>query len=277
MSKSKKTGTQPPEILFEVSKAPPPITSVDTSQGPDLTIRHVLEKPDWGRWQRIDRTRLWKAACLVAGFEPPSSHGQEIWALYQIETFPQKFFDVWDAVNGDEGLSRLEFQSYSGRMLHTVNLGWFAHWAMTKGFEIPQELRKIADRYRTAHSQITETISDAQKEPESALNENCSDSVDTALNAKQLQEKSTHTEVHTAKSDDATSTDRGAKEWKERVLAEHQRRMQEPAYRKKPRTEKARLLAKFCDENRIGKAYGQGYVQFDSIHAYLKGLDKVKR
>jgi hypothetical protein len=106
---------------------------------------------NWERWRRLDRVRLWEAACLVAGFEPPKDGDKEIWASYQLNGFPDSFFEVWEVVNRDQGFSRNEFHPASGLMLHTVHVGYFALWANLRGFQIAPEMNEIASRYSKTH------------------------------------------------------------------------------------------------------------------------------
>lgn len=146
-SKKKKFAEAP-----AVSRAPAPIRPLSPS-GPDLTITYKIEPPNWERWKRVDRVLLWQAACLASNFEPPAGAGQDIWTLEEVRSFPAHFHRIWEAVNGDEGISRRAYMPRSGRMLHHVNIGWFANWALQKGFELPAPLEEIASSWRQSQHQ----------------------------------------------------------------------------------------------------------------------------
>jgi hypothetical protein len=124
-----------------------PALKIKGGSGYFPSIEYKFEKPDWDRWRRIDRTLLWKAACLVADIEPPEKKAREIWYEEQLKTFPASFHGVWEAVNGDERLSRLEVINISGRMEHNTSIGWFANWALEKGFPLHDELRERARQF----------------------------------------------------------------------------------------------------------------------------------
>lgn len=126
------------------TNAPPPVTILGQSFGPDLSIKYDLRSPDWNRWARLDVVRLWEAACLAANIEPPTGKANAIWAEYELKTLPSEFHAIWEAVNCDESLSKLEVLPNSGRMLWRVHLVGFSEWALSKGFELPVEMRTIA-------------------------------------------------------------------------------------------------------------------------------------
>jgi hypothetical protein len=147
MKEHAKKGYFPPPPA-RLSKAPPPITPI-THSGPSFASPNVpkFEAPNWPRWSKLDRAYLWEAACLVSGIEPPRPDGLDIWDLHGLTGFPPAFFAVWEAVNRDDFFSKAENVGTSGRMLHSVNLDGFAHWAIEKGFQVAPELRDIAARF----------------------------------------------------------------------------------------------------------------------------------
>ncbi|WP_175691790.1 hypothetical protein [Burkholderia anthina] len=141
------SANRPPEI----SKPPPPIKPLGgTSSFLAWNARLRFDTPDWEKWRRLDRARLWEAACLVADIEPPTPGGEGIWYEAQLREFPDDFRGVWEAVNRDDVLSRLPLQPYSNRMLHWVHLGDFAHWAATKGFLLPTAMQRRAVHFAAA-------------------------------------------------------------------------------------------------------------------------------
>ena len=129
---------------------PPPVTRLNTSRGPDLSIKYRIEKPNWARWRRLDIVRLWEATCLLVDIEPPVGDGEEIWATYQTAGLPAAYHDAWEVVSADSTLSKLEVLEYSGRMLWKVNLAGFAQWAIDKELQLPAELRLLAERTSTS-------------------------------------------------------------------------------------------------------------------------------
>lgn len=131
----------PEPLASPQSQAMTPITPVRSNAGPDLSLQHVFTSPYWGKWQLLDHTLLWKAACLAADIEPPAD-GLEIWYEAQLADFPERFQLVWQVINADRVLSRLATVNISGRMLHQVDIGGFAQWAIAKGLDIPDALRK---------------------------------------------------------------------------------------------------------------------------------------
>lgn len=137
-----------PPLHYPGPASPPkPITRLDGNNTPALLPGSFkFEKPNWEQWRRIDITRLWKAACLVVNIEPPELAGRELWAEYQLVHLPPEFQALWEAVNWDEELSRLEVLEYSGRMLWKTSLPGFANWAIRKGFSVPTEMREIASQ-----------------------------------------------------------------------------------------------------------------------------------
>ena len=135
-----------------ISKAPRPITPINLSGAPSAPAPSYVQKfdkPDWARWSKLDRVHLWEASCLAANIAPPRPHGCEIGHLFELKDFPHAFFEVWEAVNRDAYFSKFEEVGTCGRMLHTINLDGFAHWAIEKGFPVAPELRDIAARFST--------------------------------------------------------------------------------------------------------------------------------
>lgn len=141
------------------SSAPPPITRINSTSGPTLKTELSLTKPNWARWRRLDIVPLWEAACLLVDIEPPRENGEAIWATYQIVDLPPAFHEVWEAVNSDANLAKLEILEFSGRMLWKVNLAGFVQWAIDKGFQPPAELISFAAGSPTAASPSTPTVS----------------------------------------------------------------------------------------------------------------------
>lgn len=130
-----------------------PLKTVDGSNAPALLPGSFkFDKPDWEKWKRIDVTRLWKAACLAANIEPSRTKSTEIWSEVQLSSFPPEFHTVWEAVNCDEALSRLEYLPGSGRMLWKTHLPGFAKWAIEKGLPVALEMHEIAARLNVAGS-----------------------------------------------------------------------------------------------------------------------------
>lgn len=146
-----------------ITKAPPPIEPL-----PDRPLQlsgygFKFDKPDWERWRRIDRVRLWEGACLVADIEPPISGDRDgIWAEYQLKEFPAEFQLVWEVVNRDELLTRLPIQPYSGRMLHHADIEWFACWAISKNLVIPEPLKRMAEESAKRQAQKEDLPSSAR-------------------------------------------------------------------------------------------------------------------
>ncbi|MCE3607588.1 hypothetical protein LXA47_28875, partial [Massilia sp. P8910] len=130
---------------------PPPPTRLASTSGPVLRpFKYNIVPPDWTRWQRLDNVRLWEAACLLGGFEPPLADGQCIWAEYQTVDLPKPFHEIWEIVNADEELSKLEYLPYSGRMLWHVSLVGFSQWAIRKGLSVPDGMCVLAQVPSTA-------------------------------------------------------------------------------------------------------------------------------
>lgn len=131
------------EVSRAVHLLPPPPVTILRPTGHKALVRLKTRTPDWERWSRLDIVRLWQAACLAVDIEPPKG---EIWAIYQLDSFPQAFHDMWEVINADAELAKLEMLEYSGRMLWSVSLPGFATWALKKRISIPMELQKIAKR-----------------------------------------------------------------------------------------------------------------------------------
>lgn len=154
-----------------VSKAPPPITPIDMRgflSAAATVSPPKFDKPNWARWSKLDRAHLWEASCLAADMEPPRPRGGEIGHLFELEGFPPSFFEVWEALNRDAFFSTFEKVGTCGRMLHTINLDGFAHWAMEKGFHIAPEMREIAARFGRKVQATAATTEDTKAAPQVA-------------------------------------------------------------------------------------------------------------
>ena len=117
-----------------------------------MSLNYRFDKPDWDKWRTRDIVRLWQGACLVADIEPPDPTGDDVWYEAQLKDFPAPFHRVWDALNWDANFVKLPLQPYSGRMLHSIDLDGFCHWANGKGFVLPEPLRDRAARFEGASS-----------------------------------------------------------------------------------------------------------------------------
>jgi hypothetical protein len=159
----------PPKPPKPVSKAPPPITPIETGW-PDLRDRFVFKAPDWDKWRLIDRTELWKAACLLVEIEPPREEdGEYLWQEYRLKTFPDRFHRLWEVINSDAHISRKAYVNDSGRMLHDVDIGWLAVWALEKGLTVPEPMQERAKQFRLGQQQAAAAIDKAKLvQPEAA-------------------------------------------------------------------------------------------------------------
>lgn len=131
------------QVLRALRPPPPPPVTILRPTGHRVSVKSKTGTPDWDRWSRLDIVRLWQAACLAADIEPLAG---EIWATYQLDSLPQAFHDVWEVINADAELAKLEMLEYSGRMLWKVRLVGFAKWAVDKGMSVPIEIEKMADK-----------------------------------------------------------------------------------------------------------------------------------
>jgi hypothetical protein len=107
-----------------------------------MNFKYKFAEPDWDRWRRMDMVHLWEAAALVANVFPEEAYAEHIWYERQLSAFPAPFKYVWEAVNRDKDFGLLPSVNLSGRMLHRVDLRYFASWAAGKGFDLPKPLRE---------------------------------------------------------------------------------------------------------------------------------------
>jgi hypothetical protein len=148
-----------------ISKAPAPIKPLSGISTVDFSPRYLLVEPDWKKWGLMDKVRLWKAACLAVNIEPPQENKEDLWEEVQLKGLPDKFQRMWEILNADNLLSRLNYVGTAGRMLHQIDIGWFALWAVTKGLDIPDPLIAIAARFKSMHELSAATIAKAQQQP----------------------------------------------------------------------------------------------------------------
>jgi hypothetical protein len=118
-----------------ISKAPPPITPV-RGGGCSSRRRPATIRPDWQEWAMVDFVTAEDAAALLLNLEPRSIKTWESCTFPDDATFDKLHMRlrIIEAVPW-----RTRSWDYSG-----IPLPCLATWAISKGMEIPDELRALA-------------------------------------------------------------------------------------------------------------------------------------
>lgn len=118
-----------------ISKAPPPITPV-RGGGCSARRRPAAIRPDWQEWAMVDFVTAEAAAALLLNLEPRRINTWESCTFPDDATFDKLHMRlrIIEAVPW-----RTWSRDYSG-----IPLPYLATWAISKGMEIPDELRALA-------------------------------------------------------------------------------------------------------------------------------------
>lgn len=207
-------------------------------------------RADFGFWGKVPLWSLEEAVSLSFGRSPELVRISSVVPFIEISPFAAGFMNRCKLVNRALG---------AGHLQNPVVPAQFIKWAERVEVLLPDELlSEVSGCKERSEAQ-------SQKSEENSTGAAASNAKNDLSEEFFLDESITPTEPETG----TLKKDRGANEWQQRVLDEHSRRSSDESYKKKNRSQKARILQAYCKNNSIQNAWGLE-VSYESVLSYMK-------